>query len=336
MNGISDPNRVKQSLGVHSALFTGWIRHRRWVPKVSAFRYPIFMWYLNLDQIENDFKKKWYCSVNRFNIVSFFRKDYLGYQPEQHAISELKHAVIEQVQAYYQAHQVAEPSASLNHSAVPSIRHVMLLTHCRFLNIQFNPVSFYYCFDQTENLIAIVAEITNTPWGERHAYVLPVWGNTASNDVSMASIANESSVNCKIKRDRHHEFRFKKQFHVSPFNPMNMDYRWVFSSEDKKLRVHMDNYLAAIDESSSVPMHDDLEKNSKHFDATLVMEQRSFQSELGKTLFKYPFMTLKVVLGIYWQALKLFVNRNPFYDHPSTAKPAKAHFSMQDSLTTKK
>ena len=100
---------------------------------------------------------------------------------------------------------------------------VRLLTHPRHFGYGFNPVNFYYCFDATDQAprVAIVAEINNTPWGERHCYVLPQSANRGTPDRL--------------------QFEFDKDFHVSPFMPMDMEYDWRFTRPDDALAVHMEN-----------------------------------------------------------------------------------------------
>lgn len=278
----------------HSAIYTGNIRHRRYVPNGHAFTYPLFMLYIDLDELPTLFSTKWFCSLERFNLVSFKRKDYFA--PEE---PDLKQAVVD---------RVTEDFIS-NGQAAPAITHVRVLMHARYLNVVFNPVVFYYCYDDQQNLLAILAEITNTPWAERHDYVLPVGVTT-------------DEMNYRTAGQDKHIFSFAKKFHVSPFNPMNMDYRWVFGLPEESLVVHMENTMEALANgmgSSANSMDDDRDSGSvveKHFDATLTLERKSFEEEISKTLIQYPVMTVKVVLGIYWQAFRLWVKRNPFYDHP--------------------
>ena len=95
---------------------------------------------------------------------------------------------------------------------------------------------------------------------------------------------------------------------------MNMDYRWVFSLPGEKLVVHMDNFMQIKDNNTAT------ESNIKHFDSTLVMSRFDFDKNLAKTLIQYPFMTVKVVIGIYWQALRLKLKGVPFHDHPEESK----------------
>ena len=160
---------------------------------------------------------------------------------------------------------------------------IRLLTHLRYFGFVFNPVSFYYCFAKDGvTLSCIVAEITNTPWKERHAYVLPV--DTAR------------------RRGRVLHWIFPKGFHVSPFMPMTREYAWCFTTPSHDLRVHMDV----------------LRDGQREFDATLTLQRCPLnRASLARVLRCYPLMTAKVVGAIHWQALRLWLKRNPVYTHPS-------------------
>ena len=160
---------------------------------------------------------------------------------------------------------------------------VRLLTQLRTFGHCFNPVSFYYCYDVTGTRVeAIVAEITNTPWKERHAYVLPAQGNAPPG--------------------KQLRFQFRKSFHVSPFMAMDFDYDWRFSHPGSRLAVHMENQRAG----------------GTMFDATLTLERREISSRsLAAALVRYPFASLRTLGRIHWQALRLLLKRVPFHAHPA-------------------
>ncbi len=246
-----------------SAVYEGVVRHRRHAPHPHAFRYRMAQLFLDLDEVDQVFDRRWLWSAHRRNLAEFRRSDYLG-DPEQ----PLGDAVRERA------------AGVLGRRPQGPIR---LLAHLRYAGLAFNPVSFYYCFAADGiTLDCIVAEITNTPWKERHAYVLPV---------EAAQIHG---------RARH--WSFAKQFHVSPFVGMARDYSWRFTVPGDALHVHMD------------VMRD----GEREFDATLHLERRPLDAaSLRRVLWRYPLMTAQVVGAIHWQALRLWLKRNPVYDHPA-------------------
>jgi DUF1365 family protein len=96
-------------------------------------------------------------------------------------------------------------------------------------------------------------------------------------------------------------YRLTKEFHVSPFMPMDLMYDWRFSQPGERLSVHME----------------DLQDDRKIFDATLTLERRAISgTALATALVSFPLMTARVVIGIYWQALRLWLKRIPFHSHP--------------------
>ena len=247
---------------LRSAIYEGWVRHRRTSPREHEFRYRMFQLYLDLDELPKLFDKRWFWSLDRRNLAQIRRADYFGDPavPLDTAVRD-----------FVEAETGKRPSGPIR-----------LLTHGRYFGVVMNPVSFYYGFaDDGEGLQWILAEITNTPWAERHAYLLPV-----------------STADC---RGRALHWAFDKEFHVSPFIPMDRRYRWAFTVPDETLHVHMDV----------------MEGPSREFDATLTLERRPLNANtLASSLTRYPLLTIKVAAAIYWQALRLWLKRAPFHVHP--------------------
>jgi hypothetical protein len=171
---------------------------------------------------------------------------------------------------------------------------IRVLTHPRMLGYVFNPVTFYYCFDAQNTLDAVVAEITNTPWNERHAYVLD------------ARTALGGGAGRPLR------WRFGKEFHVSPFLPMGLEYDWTFSTPGEGLLVHMN-------------VRDTRGGAAKVFDATLTLRREEMSAAAQRRFFlRFPFRTFRVIAGIYWQALRLRLKRAAFYPHPKTHQSSPA------------
>jgi DUF1365 family protein len=245
-----------------SALYAGRVRHRRFEPVENEFSYPVLFHYLDLGELEEAFAVSPFYGLERPNLISFRRADYHG-DPARPLADCVRESV----------------AAKTGRRPAGPIR---LLSHLRSFGHSFNPVSFYYCFaSDGVTLEAILAEITNTPWKERHTYVLPA------------------------PADGRLEWSFGKEFHVSPFMPMEIAYRWVFNVPASKIGVHMENT--------------EIREGSKRcFDATLTLERREWNSgNLLGALLRYPAMTLWVVFWIHFQALKLWLKRSPVHTHPS-------------------
>ena len=165
---------------------------------------------------------------------------------------------------------------------------IQLMTHLSYFGFRFNPVSFYFCWSKDESTVEnIIAEINNTPWGEQHCYVLKV---------------------NKQNQDGTNQFVFGKEFHISPFMDMKIKYVWTFSELGDKCRIHMENW----------------DGNQKLLDVSLAMiRSKISHTSLARALIRYPFMTMKVVWGIYYQALRLWMKHCPFYSHPKFRKDSK-------------
>lgn len=135
-----------------SCVYVGTVRHRRRRPTVHDFRYRAYMFYLNLDELDEITRRVRAFSLNRFNLVSFHETDYMDRTP-----GSLKQKVL----SFIREQRGREVAA----------RQVFMLTNCRILGYVFNPITLYYCQTLGGALDAVVAEVTNTH-GERCHYLL--------------------------------------------------------------------------------------------------------------------------------------------------------------------
>ncbi|GJM23916.1 MAG: DUF1365 domain-containing protein [Phycisphaerae bacterium] len=252
---------------MHSAIYEGRVRHKRFTPVEHVFDYALFMMYLDLDELPNLFDNYRLWSNDGRGIARFRRRDHLkGHAPPT---QDLRQAVRDLV---------------AKQTGVAPSGPIRLLTHLEYFRYRFNPVSLFFCFDANDQHVeSIVIEINNTPWKEQHCYVHSILNRSVPSDAT--------------------RFEFGKEFHISPFVGMNMEYDWRFSQPGEKLGVVMDT----------------LHKGEKHLNATMTMQRQKITSaSLNRVLYRYPLMTLRVLYAIYWQALRLRLKGCPRYTHPAT------------------
>jgi len=227
------------------------------------FKYRLFFMFLDLAELPTLFDNHPFWSFEGVNVASFRRRDHFGDPaiPLEQALADL-----------VEDRLGSRPNGPIR-----------LLTHLRYYGHCFNPASFYYCYDSADTEVeTIVVEIHNTPWRERHCYVL---------------LAEQNEHPVKYWR-RH---QFAKAFHVSPFIDMDIHYDWRFREPQDSLQVHMIDY----------------QDGEKLFDASLALQRREIsRSSLNRMLIRYPVMTGKVITMIYWQALRLVLKKTPFFAHP--------------------
>lgn len=242
-----------------SRIYTGTVSHRRFQPRSHEFRYQVWMPYLCLQELPELLQKTLLWSERRFSPARFKREDFLGGGSES-LIDAVRRRIFEETGERHRG-------------------PIYLLANLRYFGYQMNPIACYYCFSEDESRLEyLVAEVNNTPWDERHSYVLP--GPDTGDILDTA---------------------FDKVFHVSPFNPMQMQYQWRSNTPGERLALHMENH----------------DERGKVFDATLSLKGRpATAAALNGLVLRFPFMTMKVAAAIYWQALRLYLKGVPFYVHP--------------------
>ena len=253
---------------MQSCIYEGRVRHTRTQPVLHSFRYRVFMMYLDLAELPDLFADRWFWSAEKVALARFRRSDHLG--PQEQALDE----AVRQLVKKETGKRPAGP--------------IRLLTNLSYYGFCFNPVSFFYCFaEDGETLETIVAEVTNTPWGERDTYVL-------SCD---QSLGNRAAL----------RFQPKKKMHVSPFMGMNIDYDWSFVVPSARNTVFMANS----------------KDGERFFDAAVVLQREEISgASLARVLVNFPLITFKIFAAIYWQALRLWLKRVPLFVHPKKKKTA--------------
>jgi DUF1365 family protein len=242
-----------------SAIYAGWVRHRRHTPVEHSFTYRHSMMLLDLDELPGVLDRHPLFSARRPALARFRREDHLG-KPDEPLGECVRRLVAERTGT--------RPEGP-----------VRLLTTLRTLGHNFNPVSFFYCFSPGgERVDSVVAQVTNTPWGESHAYVLARRGETVMRDTT------------------------EKVFHVSPFIGMDNRYDWRVTEPNGQLLVHID----------------ERDGDGRHiFDATLSLERHELsRAHMTRMLLRFPAASMRVVALIYWNALRLKLKGAPYHPHP--------------------
>ena len=245
---------------MYSRIYQGRVQHSRFTPKFRSFNYSVYMVYLDLDEVDEVFEQSSWWRREGFAPVSFNALDYWDGETR-----DIKTAV---------QRKVAE---DLGLELDGPVRMLTNLRNFGYIN---NPITCYYCFDRAERLQAVVAEVTNTPWGDRCHYAI--------------AAADEGLTKSE----------FSKDMHVSPFMKMNMHYRWRSNKPGKALSIVLENIQA----------------EERVFFASVVMQaQEMTVRNMRSVVLKFPWMTLSVITKIYWQALKIFCAGIKYQPRPVSA-----------------
>lgn len=237
---------------MNSGIYHGLIYHRRQGKFEHEFTYPIYMIAIDIDERSQVLSKSRILGNRWFNPIRFCEKDYIRSEP-----LALKQRIVNKVEGL---------------GGKPGTSRILMLVQCRCFGIYFSPINFYFCYDQDDICQYMLAEVSNTPWDQRHYYLIDMAGSMITDKV----------------------------FHVSPFMEMDMCYHWHVTPPEEKALVRIENH-----------------KEGKQFEASLALNKREInQRNLLNTWLSLPVMSVKIVFGIYWQALKLFLKKIPFISHP--------------------
>ncbi len=243
-------------------IFQGKIVHNRYSPKRHHFGYGLYMLALDAKRMEQQLDGVGFFGFSCFKPLWFNEKDYVKGEAER-LTTRIKNKVVE-----------------LN--GKDDIRSITMLVQVRCFGVYFSPANFYFCYNAQRHCEQMLVEVSNTPWHQRHFYLV---------DLTKRDISD-------------------KRFQVSPFMDLNMSYHWLVhlpKERCNKLIITIEN-------------HDNLDKNKKIFQASLLLKGKPLTgNNIFKIWCSLPAMTIKIFASIYWQALRLFIKRIPFIGYQSLA-----------------
>lgn len=254
-----------------SAIYEGTVAHRRLEPREHRLAYPVFMTLLDLDELPEALDQHPLWSARRLAPVRFRPSDYLMTEglPPSGSPAELAAR--------------ARSLAAADSAEAPD-GPVRLLSMPRMLGVGFNPVSFLFLYDEHgERVEAVIAEVTSTPWGERHAYV-----------------ARRRDEGGPIRAE------IAKRMHVSPFNPMEQTYELTIGEPGPSLEISIRNR----------------ERGRVVFGAGLTLRRRELnRTEMSRAIRRYPPAAIAALARIYGHGLRLKLKGVPHYPHTEADAP---------------
>lgn len=236
------------------AVYCGRVGHKRFLPKQHGFDYAYTSYWLDTAMLNKTNLAMHGISFNRFAALSYRRDDYLA------GVPDLVQAVRDKVQSL---------------GGIKALSKVFLLTPLANWGYYFSPLTLYYCYDETDEFCYLLAEVSNTPWNERHYYLQTIDENSTP-------------------------YQNDKAFHVSPFNPIDMQYHWQIPEPAEKLFCSITNFR----------------QQQAVFSAWFTLQRFTLDAaSRRRILIRHPWQNVQVMWRIYWQALKLFIKGVPYYKH---------------------
>lgn len=258
------------------AWYLGHVGHQRYLPKSHGFGYSANFFWLDLSQLATLEQYSPLLKHEKFGAFSFRRRDYLA------GDVDLQQAVLQKV--------------GVLGGDIQDIDQVFMLSPLANWGLYFSPLTLYYCFSHGK-LQVLLAEVSNTPWNERHYYLVPIAATPSVN-------AQANSADSALEMT---EFTHSKNFHVSPFNPLDMLYQWHVGKPGEQMQLSITNWR----------------QQQKIFSAWFKLERQPLTAPaLKQLLIRTPWPCVQVVFRIYWHALKLLIKGLPVYGHKKPEDPA--------------
>ena len=239
-----------------SAIYRGEVNHRRFSPKKHSFTYSYCMWLLDVDELAQVSSKFTLVGQNWWSPVRICLSEHIAEVTDPEQFKQRIKQKVNELGGVWQGQKL------------------LMMTQARVLGLYFSPVNFHFCFDD-DHCRYMLAEVSNTPWGEKHWYLVDL-------------------ENAETEKD----------FHVSPFMPIEQKYLWRVKLPAEHFLAHIENW-----------------QEQKVFDATLRLQRLALnRSSLLRVLLRFPVIAISTVGAIYWQAAKMFAKGFKFYSYQKRSR----------------